>query len=126
LFVLNNNGYASIKATQNRFFGGHLVACNPSSGLTLPYTIKIANAYGLKTFKIDNHNELKKKVKTILDYQGPVVCEVITDPNLLTQPKISSEVKPDGRIVSKPMEDLWPFLPRGEFKENMIINPIGD
>ena len=121
LFVLNNNGYASIKATQNRFFGGHLVACNPSSGLTLPDTIKIAEAYGLKTFKLNNQNDLEKKVQEILEVQGPVVCEVLVNPDLLTQPKVSSEVKPDGRIVSKPMEDLWPFLDREEFKANMMV-----
>lgn len=124
VFVLNNNAYASIRATQNRYFDGNLVACDPSSGLTLPDTTKIATAYGLKTFKIDSQNEIEEKVNKVLDYDGPVVCEVMVDPDLLTQPKISSEVKPDGRIVSKPMEDLWPFLDREEFKANMIVKPV--
>ncbi|MDD5530425.1 MAG: thiamine pyrophosphate-binding protein [bacterium] len=121
LFVLNNNAYASIRATQNRYFNGNLVACDPSSGLTLPDTIKIVNAYGLKTFKIDSQDKMKGKVNTILKYDGPVVCEVIVNPDLLTQPKILSEVKSDGKIFSKPMEDLWPFLDRKEFKANMIV-----
>ena len=34
------------------------------------------------------------------------------------------EVKPDGSMVSKPLEDFWPFLDRKEFKENMIVKPI--
>ena len=126
LFVLNNNGYASIRATQNRYFNGNLVACDPSSGLTLPDTIKIASAYGLKTFKLDNHEGIEDKITEILNYGGPAICEVMINPDLLTQPKVSSEVRPDGVIVSRPMEDLWPFLEREEFKANMIIPPLKD
>ena len=124
IFVLNNNAYASIRATQDKFFNGNLVACDPSSGLTLPDTIKIADAYGLKTFKLDNQDGIENKISEMLNYDGPVVCEVMVNPDLLTQPKVSSEVKPDGRIVSKPMEDLWPFLEREEFKANMVISPL--
>ncbi len=120
LFVLNNNAYASIRATQNRYFSGNLVACDSSSGLTLPDTIKIAEAYGLKTFKLENHDNFEWKINAILNFQGPVICEVIVDPDLATQPKILSEVKPDGKMVSRPMEDLWPFLDRKEFRANMI------
>jgi acetolactate synthase-1/2/3 large subunit len=124
IFILNNNGYASIRATHHKFFDGRLVGCDPSSGLTLPDTLKIAKAYGLKTFKISSHGKLEESLKTILNYRGPAVCEVMIDPDLLTQPKVSSEVKPDGRIVSKPMEDLWPFLEREEFKANMTNPPL--
>lgn len=123
VFVLNNNAYASIRATHQKFFCGRLVGCDPSSGLTLPDTLKIAKAYGLKTFKIMNHDKLEEKIKTIINYRGPAICEVMVNPDLLTQPKVSSEIKPDGKIVSKPMEDLWPFLNREEFKANMIIKP---
>jgi len=124
LFVLNNNAYASIRATQNRYFGGNLVACDSSSGLTLPDVAKIGRAYGIKTFKLDNQNRLEKEVSAILDYGGPVICEVMVRPDLLIQPKVSSEVKPDGRIISKPMEDLWPFLDRKEFRKNMLVTPV--
>jgi len=124
LFILNNNAYASIRATQNKFFKGNLVACDPSSGLTLPDTIKIANAYGLKTFKLYNQDEIEKKIRAMLNYDGPIICDVMVKPDLLTQPKASSEMKPGGKMVSKPMEDLWPFLDREEFKANMIVNPV--
>ncbi len=124
MFVLNNNAYASIRATHQKFFNGRLVGCDPSSGLTLPDTLKIAKAYGLKTFKISSHGKLEEKIKVILNSRGPVVCEIMVNPNLLTQPKVSSEAKPDGKMVSEPMEDLWPFLDREEFKSNMIVKPI--
>ena len=115
LFVLNNNGYASIRNTQNAHFKGHLVACDPSSGLVLPNTCAIAAAYGLKHYRIQDPQHLREDVAEVLADEGPCLCEVMTDPDLLTAPRLSSETRPDGSIVSKPLEDLWPFLGREEF-----------
>ncbi|MBA4388988.1 MAG: thiamine pyrophosphate-binding protein [Verrucomicrobia bacterium] len=124
LFVLNNNGYGSIRATQNRHFAGRLVCCDPSSGLTLPDTCKVAAAYGLKTARISNQANLEMDVKKVLETEGTVICDVVVDPDLQTAPRIATEVRPDGSIVSKPMEDLWPFLDREEFRSNMLIEPL--
>ncbi|VVB93014.1 3D-(3,5/4)-trihydroxycyclohexane-1,2-dione hydrolase [uncultured archaeon] len=124
LFILNNNGYASIRNTHMKIFNGRLVCCDPSSGLTLPDTCKVASAYGLNTVKISNQENLKKDVQDVLETEGPVVCEVMIDPDIQTAPKMSSIAKPDGSMVSKPLEDLWPFLDREEFKANMIIEPL--
>ena len=121
LFVLNNNGYASIRNTHQRFFEGRLVCCDPSSGLTLPDTCKIASAYGLKTARISDQKNLRKEVLAVLNMEGPVVCDVIINPDLQTAPRLSSMARPDGTMVSKPLEDLWPFLDRDEFKGNMPL-----
>ncbi|MEW6102079.1 MAG: thiamine pyrophosphate-binding protein [Candidatus Omnitrophota bacterium] len=126
IFILNNNGYASIRNTQNNYFKGNLVACDPTSGLTIPQTCKVAGAYGLKNCRISSHAGIKERIKEILEQEGPFICEVMVDPNLQTAPRLSSQVLPDGSIVSKPLEDLWPFLGREEFKANMIVNPEGD
>lgn len=124
LFVLNNNGYAAIRNTHNRFFEGRLVCCDPSSGLTIPDTCKVASAYGIKAVKISDQKNLKGEVINVLNMEGPVVCEVMIDPDLQMAPKLSSAARPDGTMVSKPLEDLWPFLEREEFKANMIIPPL--
>ena len=124
LFVLNNNGYAAIRNTHRRFFDGRLVCCDPSSGLTLPDTCKIASAYGLKAARISNQKNLREEVSQVLNTDGPVVCDVMVDQDLQTAPKLSSMARPDGTMVSKPLEDLWPFLGREEFKANMIIPPL--
>ncbi|MBU6392006.1 MAG: thiamine pyrophosphate-binding protein [Planctomycetes bacterium] len=124
LFVLNNNGYAAIRNTHNRFFEGRLVCCDPSSGLTIPDTCKMASAYGLKAVKISDQKNLKGEVINVLNMEGPVICEVMVDPDLQMAPKLSSMARPDGTMVSKPLEDLWPFLDREEFKKNMIIPPL--
>jgi acetolactate synthase-1/2/3 large subunit len=121
LFILNNSGYVSIKQTQDTFFNGHHVASDTKSGVTFPDIIKVAKAYGLKTDLIDANSKVKAKLSAILKTKGPVVCEVILPPYYNFSPKLSSERKSDGTIISKPLEDMWPFLPRDEFKKNMII-----
>ena len=121
LFILNNNGYAAIRNTHTRFFEGRLVCCDPSSGLTLPDTCKVASAYGLKAVRISDQRNLKEEVANVLNMEGPVVCDVLIDPDVQMAPKLSSSARPDGTMVSKPLEELWPFLDREEFVENMII-----
>lgn len=123
-FVLNNDGYASIKTTQRNYFGGFYVGSNSSSGVTLPDTIKIAKAYGFKTFYLNKTSSIKNEVKKILNSKGPAICEVMIDPMETVAPKVSSAVGADGKMFSKPLEDLYPFLPRPEFLKNMIIKPI--
>ena len=121
LFVLNNNAYASIRNTHTRFFEGRLVCCDPSSGLTLPDTCKVAEAYGLPAVRISDQKNLRRDVEEVLGRAGPVVCELMIDPALQTAPRVSSYAKPDGSMASKPLEDLWPFLERDEFRANMLI-----
>lgn len=124
VFVLNNGGYASIRNTHKRFFDGRLVCCDPSCGLTFPDSCKIASAYGLNTNRISDQNNLREEIAKVLVSDGPFVCDVKIDPNLTMAPKLSSMARPDGSMVSKPLEDLWPFLDRKEFKSNMIVKPL--
>jgi len=124
LFVLNNNGYLSIRQTQDTFFKGRHVACDPQSGVTFPDILKVAKAYGIPALRIDNQKSMSGQIRRILGQKGPVVCEVLLDPKQIFMPKVASEKKPDGRIISKPLEDMYPFLDRKEFKKNMVIKPI--
>ena len=125
IFVLNNHGYGSIIQTQREFFNSNFVGCNKDSGVSFPNFSKLADLYGLKYYKIDSTDKMKQTIKDILFYKGAVMCEVILNSNYVFAPKLSSVKKPDGRIVSKPLEDLSPLLDRDEFKSNMI-NPIID
>ena len=90
----------------------------------MPDTIKIAKAYGFKTFYLDKTSSIKKEIKKIFNTKGPVICEVMIDPMETVAPKVSSAIGVDGKMFSKPMEDLYPFLPRSEFLKNMIIKPV--
>ncbi len=121
VFVLNNNGYASIRNMQNNHFKGRHVACDLESGLALPDTCRVAQAYHLKTAKIGDQKDLARDMQKVLELPGTVICEVMLDPEIPTAPRMSSKALPDGRMVSKPMEDLWPFMDRDEWKSNMLI-----
>jgi acetolactate synthase-1/2/3 large subunit len=122
-FVMNNGGYASIRAMQKNYFQ-QLVGADSESGLTLPDITKVAMAYGLHAMRIIDQNDLRNQIKDVLNIPGPVVCEVMTMPDEIRAPRLSSKQKSDGSMVSKPLEDLWPFLERQEFLSNMLIEPL--
>lgn len=121
LFILNNGGYASIRAMQNSHFEGRLVGCDPSSGLSLPDLKKIGAAYGIETFTIGENAKLRDGIRKVLRRAGPVLCEVVVAPDQAIGPRVSSAVRADGGMVSRPLEDLWPFLDREELRANMLI-----
>jgi acetolactate synthase-1/2/3 large subunit len=123
-FVLNNQGYGSIRASQKNYFDGHFVASSFDSGLSLPDTLRVSAAYGIPTIKIENHDHLIERICQALKMPGPVVCDVLTPFDQPTLPRISSRQTANGQMVSMPMEDLFPFLDRDEFSRNMIIPPI--
>ena len=125
LFVLNNDGYASIRTSQSRYFG-RLAGADATSGVTLPPLRGVVEAYGLPYARIDTDRDLVARVRDLLDSPGPVVVEVMTPREEPRAPSLSSMRKPDGSMVSRPLEDLWPFLPRDEFLSNMVIPPIED
>lgn len=123
IFVFNNDGYQSIRVTQNSYFDGHLVGCGPESGVTLPDFEKIALLYDLKYLRIANNKELAEKIALVLDEKGPVLCEVLVHPDKKLIPKLSSYKKENGRMESRPLEDLEPLLDRDILK-SIMINPL--
>jgi acetolactate synthase-1/2/3 large subunit len=124
VFVLNNNGYLAIRITQNNYFEGRHFGSCPQGGITFPDICKVAEAYGLPTTKILTNGCLSTKISEILSMPGPCICEVRMDPNQTPYPKLSSIAKSDGTMVSSPLEDMFPFLPRDEFQKRMIIPPL--
>lgn len=121
IFLYNNAGYLSIKLTQNSFFGGHFIGSTADTGVVLPDMRKIAAAYGFHTRLLRTNEEAERLLPEILAEPGPVLCEVMTDPMEQLGPKAASVRLPDGRIVSRPLEDLAPFLPDEELESNMWI-----
>jgi acetolactate synthase-1/2/3 large subunit len=125
-FVLNNNGYASIRASQKNCFGAATIGCDPPTGLTIPDVRSVAEAYGLRTALIPDQIDLRDKVRRVLSEPGPLVCDVRVVPDEIRAPRLSTVQRPDGSLVSKPLEDLWPFLDREEFAANMLIERLED
>jgi acetolactate synthase-1/2/3 large subunit len=123
-FVLNNAGYGSIRTTQKNYFDGRLTGSSTDSGLTLPDYKAVGAAFGIVVRQIKNHDRIREQVIEVLRHEGPVICEVMDNPEQLTAPRISSKKMADGSMVSMPMEDMWPFLDREEFRANMIVPPV--
>lgn len=122
IFVLNNGGYLSIRATQINFFG-KLVGESSQSGVSFPDIVKVAEAYGIPATRI-NSPDFQSQLMEVLEQPGPVVCEIMLDTQQLFEPKLSSRQLPDGRMVSSPLEDMAPFLDREELLSNLLIPPV--
>jgi acetolactate synthase-1/2/3 large subunit len=125
-FVLNNDGYASIRASQANYFGEPRIGADAATGLTVPDLSRVAAAFGVKSAVICDQSNLGVDVRRVLDMPGPVICDVRVIPDESRAPRLSSVQRPDGTFVSKPLEDLWPFLDRDEFLANMIVEPLAE
>lgn len=121
-FVMNNRGYGSIRSSQQGYFG-RLTGADAPSGLTLPDVVDVAGAYGLDAVRIFDPSDLRKQIRGILNREGPVVCDVMIVPDEERAPRVTSVQQPDGSMASRPLEDMWPFLSREEYRSNMIIQP---
>lgn len=128
IFLINNSGYHSIRITQTNLFGHHTkVGIGPESGdLSFPEFKKIAEAFGYRYFSAHSNAEMKQVVDTVLKLNGPVFTEIFTDTEQVWEPKSSTKRLADGTLVSPPLEDLAPFLPREELKKNMFIPLIDE
>ncbi|MDD3040495.1 thiamine pyrophosphate-binding protein [Bacteroides sp.] len=124
IIYLNNNGYHSIRQTQTNLFNPPLVGVCDGNGLSFPDAEKIAYAYGIPYVRITSVEDMRTKFKEVMNTEGPVFCEVVVDPTQNFEPKLSSKVLPDGKIVSPPLDDMFPFLPKEEYAENKDLKKI--
>jgi len=121
IFVFNNKGYHTIKQSFDYGFKRKRIATGPDDGLSCPDSVKIGEAYGMKTCRIRDHRDIKKKIKEVIDHKGPVICDVIIDENQIQMPRVLNKKDQDGNQVPTPFEDMFPYLDRDEFKENIKI-----
>ena len=124
IFVLNNDGYHSIRQSQRNYFDGFEVGCGPQSGVTFPDFGKIASGFGIKFIKAATSADVEKSIVAAFAEEGLVICEVKLDMTQLFEPRLSSRKLLNGDLVSSPLEDMAPFLPRSEFEAEMIIPPV--
>ena len=121
IFIFNNDGYLMIKHTQKSLFQGRYSASNKQSGVSCPDFKKVAAAFDIPYYSIKDWDELEQVMPKVMNATTPIICDVFMDPEQYFYPKLSLAIKKDGEIVSPPLEDVSPLLPREEFEENMII-----
>ncbi len=113
--ILNNHIYGITKAFQETNFGGKSEACGPR-GYTPPDFIKISKAYGIKTMEIKNNSEFDEKIDQFLNCKESIVVDVDCHDHHEYEPRIFG--------WKTPIEDMYPYIDRNEFKKNMIIEPV--
>lgn len=121
IFLYNNAGYHSIRQSQEAHFQGFSVGCGPDSGVTFPDFERLAYGFGLAYVRTSEHADMAEAIRATLAAPGAAICEVMVDKGQNFAPKLSSRRLDDGTMVTAPLEDLAPFLPRDELKANMLI-----
>ena len=120
IFIIDNDGYSSIKQTHRNFFNGYYVGCNEVSGVEMPNFSEVSKAFGINSMRIESPAKLEEGISYALSQKGPFVCEILCEKDYIFSPKLSAKKLPDGTMVSPSLEDMFPFLDRNEFNENMI------
>jgi acetolactate synthase-1/2/3 large subunit len=121
LFIFCNDGYLMIKHTQKAFFGAARIGTDKASGVSCPDFSKLAVAFGFPAFQIRTWEDFERVIPQVQAIAGPVICEVFMDPQQPFVPKLSLVSLPDGTLLSPPLEDLSPFVPRDEIEKDMLI-----
>ena len=121
LFIFNNGGYLSMRLTQQNFFPDNPIGAGPESGVTFPDFGRLAAGFDLPFARIEQNADLDATIRSVLAHEGPMVCEVVLDQAQPFSPRVSSKRLPDGRMVTAPLEDMFPFLPEAELRSNMLV-----
>jgi acetolactate synthase-1/2/3 large subunit len=124
IFILNNGGYLSIRNTMDKFFESRYYGTDEASGLSFPEIEKIAYAYGIPYHRLRTEEDLDGKLAEVLNTDGCALVEVICPFKQDMAPSSSAKIDKDGKLVSQPLENMFPFLDDKEFKKEMIVNPL--
>lgn len=122
MFILDNQGYSTVRNTQTNVFDGHFVGCNAQSGLTIGNIKGVAEAYGIKTFVLQRMDDMKQTISEVLNFDGPALCMVWVDPAQPIVPRQANYKTPEGQMASRPLEDMRPLLEREELENIMAVS----
>jgi len=109
---------------KKNYFNNRFIGESSQSGVSFPDTLKIASAYGIKAFRVSDYKKLEKVINDVLNYDGPVICDVIVPREQEIIPSVASKVNEDGTMSSRPLEDMYPFLDRDEYRNNLYVDEV--
>jgi len=119
IFILNNNGYLAISLMQENLFNGNYVGSNKESGVSSPDFLKVSDAYGIKSIRFKDEIELSNSIDKVLNYDEPIICEIMMNENQLLIPRVQSSKTEDGKIISNSLENMYPYLSEEQMKQIM-------
>jgi len=121
LVIFNNDGYLMIKHTQKAVLKGRYAGTDAKSGVSCPDFSRLATAFGMPAFQVRTWADFDREMPKVLAAAGPVICELFMAPEQFFHPKLGLAVQPDGSLISPPLEDLSPFLPRDTLRAGLQV-----
>jgi len=122
IFICNNGGYRGIVRSQSNMFGGRYTGCTEDTGVAMPSFKKIAEAFDLPYYLVENHAQLADTLQQVYAVEGACICEIMQDLDQVIEPRSSSKRLEDGSIVSPVIDDLFPFLDRDVYERMQFEN----
>jgi acetolactate synthase-1/2/3 large subunit len=126
MFIINNGGYASIRNTQRNYFDGRHMGTGPEAGLFIPSFVEVAKAMGLPSMEIKDRMSLRAGISNALSINGPLLCEIYTTRFEALLPKAMALPQSDGSMLSMPLEDMSPLLPRDVLRREMLVPLVAE
>ncbi len=117
--ILNNNGYLSIKNTQQKYFNGRVYGTSGETGLWFPSMKNIATAFGMPCVDIRTKEDLRLYFPRALKKKGPVIidCQCLSEQEILP-----AQALKNGKQAG--LHDMTPFLSQTELEQEMIIKNV--
>lgn len=116
IFIMNNTNLGMVRQFQELYFDKNYIGTKKD--YSVPNFENIGNAYGIPSSTASTHDEIYRKIEELLSDDEPAILDIRLIEQMTTvEPKL---------IVNKPIEDMYPFLDREEFAEQMIIKPLDE
>lgn len=126
IFVLKSRGHSYIRQIQKNYFGGRYVATDHDILFKTPSILEIAKTFGFSTYELNDPTRMDSIIEETLQREGPTLCEIRVDNQQELIPRVGFAMKEDGKWLSKPLEDMFPYLERVKLKENLLVELLSE
>lgn len=114
-FILNNEGYLSIKNTQSKYYDGRVYGTSTETGIWFPSFYNVAGTFGLRYVDMRLAHDLLQ-LPLLLESPEPMIidCKCLSSQEILP-----AQALRDGKQVG--LHDMTPFLPDDVLKQEMLV-----
>jgi acetolactate synthase-1/2/3 large subunit len=121
IFILNNEGYLTMKLMQKKNFK-YYVGSNRESGISCPNFVKLAKSFGLKSMLLNNGKKIESKIRKFLLSNKPGLCQIDMPSEQELIPRVQTKVSKKGQFLPTDLEDMYPYLDRKEYFQNILFD----
>ena len=109
IFILNNNGYLTMKLMQEKNFK-KFIGADFKSGIKFPDFIKLSKSLGFDTYKFNDEKKLNQNLNIILTSKRPTICEILMPPMQELIPRVQTQMNKDGTFEPSMLDNMYPFI----------------